>query len=151
MAFVLVVAGLLMIVTGARGTYAAFGAQVASEFQGQNNFLYWIAGIGGVGAVGYIPPLQTFSRLFMALIIIGMVLANRGIFAQLTSALKQGPQAPVLPAESSATASTALAGTGQTNTGGAFGQQPTNQGQATFNGWMNYLTGLISPATPVAQ
>lgn len=95
MAFVLTIVGLLMIVTGAKGTYAAFGKQVASDFTGDHNFTYWLAAFGIIGAVGYIDALKTFSRLFMSLILISMVLANKGFFAQFTAALKQGPVAPV--------------------------------------------------------
>jgi hypothetical protein len=102
MAFVLVIAGLLMIVTGAKGTYAQFGAQLAKDVAQpyplpdgrQVSFLYWIASIIAVGSIGYIEALREFSRLFMALIIIVMVLSNRGLFAQITKALQQGPVAP---------------------------------------------------------
>lgn len=94
MAFVLLIVGLLMIVTGAKGTYADFGKQVASDFVGPGNFTYWVAAMGSVGALGYIDALRTVSRLFLALILIAMVLANKGFFNQLTAALKQGPVAP---------------------------------------------------------
>jgi hypothetical protein len=97
MGFALVVAGLLMVVTGARGTYASFGQQVASDFTGPNNFTYWLVGIGSVGAIGYIDSLKTFSRLFMTLVIISMLLSNKGFFAKFTEALKTGPVAPQAP------------------------------------------------------
>lgn len=92
MAFVLVIAGLLMIVSGAKGTYAAFGKQLASDVNGQ--FLYFAAAIGAVGSLGYIESLRTFSRLFMALILIVLVLANGGFAQKFMAALKQGPVAP---------------------------------------------------------
>lgn len=94
MPFVLVLVGILMIVTGAQGTYRQFGAQVASDFTGKGNFVYWVASIGIVGAVGYIKSLETISRMLMALIIISMVLSNRGFFAKFAQAIKQGPKAP---------------------------------------------------------
>lgn len=94
MAFVLVIAGLIMIVTGARGTYSQFGAQVASDFTGPGNFLYFVAAIGSIGALGYVPALRTFSRWFMALILLAIVLSNKGFAAKLTEALNTGPIAP---------------------------------------------------------
>lgn len=97
MALVLVVIGMLMVITGARGTYAQFGSQVASDFTGPQPFTWWIAAIAGVGALGYIDALRVFSRLFMALIIISMVLSNQGFFAKLTDALQKGPEAPKAP------------------------------------------------------
>ncbi len=106
MAFVLAMVGLLMIVTGAKGTYAQFGAQVAKDFTGPQPFTYWIAAIGAVGAVGYIEALRVPSRMFMALLILAMVLANKGFFAQFQAALKSGPIAPPAgPAMSAAQAS----------------------------------------------
>jgi len=83
-----------MIVTGSRGTYRQFGTLVAGEFTGDRNFLYFAAGIGAVGAIGYINALRTFSRLFLTLILIGIVVSNKGFFANLQAAIKAGPKAP---------------------------------------------------------
>lgn len=146
MAFVLVVSGLLMIVTGAKGTYAAFGSQLAGDFTGPGNFTYWIAAIGAVGAVGYVDALRTISRLFLALILIAMVLANKGFFDQLTAALKAGPTAPAAgtgtPATVSASSSAATIDSAiATNQSGLSGQAPATAGQGKFNGWMNYIFG----------
>jgi hypothetical protein len=136
MAFVLVTVGILMIVTGAKGTYAAFGSQVASDFTGSQPFTYWLAAIGGIGALGYVDALRTFSRLFMSLILVAMVLANKGFFAQFTAALKQGPVAPV-----GGTGSPSSSGSGilqpSSSGNGAFGQAPSSAGQAKFNGYAN--------------
>lgn len=101
MPFALIVIGLIMIVTGARGTYRQFAAQITADFTGPGNFLYWIIGLGVVGAVGYIDSLRTFSRLFMTLILISMVLANQGFFAKLQQAINSGPAAPDAVAETS--------------------------------------------------
>jgi hypothetical protein len=94
MAFLFTIVGLLMIVTGVKGTYAQFGAQIAGDFTGSQPFTYWVAAILGIGSLGYIDALRTVSRLFLALILISMVLANGGFFTKLTAALKQGPVAP---------------------------------------------------------
>lgn len=97
MGFALLIVGLLMVITGARGTYAQFGSQVASEFQGQNNFTYWLIALGTIGAVGYIQPLQTISRWLMTLILLSIFLSHKGFFAQFQAALKAGPKAPNVP------------------------------------------------------
>lgn len=91
MPFALVLIGLLMIVTGARNTHAAFGRQIVSDFTGPGNFTSWIVAIGAVGAVGYIEPLKPLSRAFMVLIIISFVVKNGGVFTKFTQALAQGP------------------------------------------------------------
>ena len=146
MAFVLVISGLLMIVSGAKGTYAAFGRQIASDVNGQ--FLYFAAAIGAVGALGYVDSLRTFSRLFMALILIVLVLANGGFAQKFTAALKQGPVAPegglaangpTLPQGS---AQSMLGAQGQSpgvpGQTGTYGQAKANQ---YFNAFKNFFSG----------
>lgn len=93
MPFALVVIGLVMIVTGAQNTHAALGEQLRKDFTGPNNFIFWIASIGAVGAIGYVESFRNFSRAFMALILIAMILSNRGFFDQFSAALRSGPVA----------------------------------------------------------
>jgi hypothetical protein len=150
-AFVLVTVGLLMVITGFKGTYAAFGSQVASDFTGSQPFTWWVLAIGGIGAVGYIDSLRTFSRLFMALILIVMILANGGFFAKLTAAIKQGPVAPPAGTGSLSTNSASSSSTGGSNvtssgasTSGLFGQAPDSAGQGKFNQYMNTFLHLFT-------
>jgi hypothetical protein len=144
MAFVLVTVGILMIVTGAKGTYAAFGSQVASDFTGSQPFTYWLAAIGGIGALGYVDALRTFSRLFMSLILVAMVLANKGFFAQFTAALKQGPVAPVGGTGSPATS------TSQNASPATSTSQNASQGASIIGSLTNWVTGSNSN-TPSGQ
>lgn len=91
MPFALVIIGLIMVVSGVKGTHEALGAQLRSDFQ---PFVMWMAAIGAIGALGYVPELRRFSHYFMALIIVGMVLSNKGFFPRLMDAIKKGPIAP---------------------------------------------------------
>lgn len=95
MPFALITVGLILVITGARNTYADFGKALAADFTGPGNFTYWLASIGIVGALGYIEDLRVFSRAFMALILLSMILKNGGVFNKLTEALQQGPTTPV--------------------------------------------------------
>lgn len=137
MPFALVTIGLLMIVVGARGTHRAFGAQVSADFTGQGSFLYWIAAIGSVGALGYIETFRTFSHIFMSLIIIAMFLGNQGFFAKLKEAIDKGPLpqpgSNSLPTPSSIFGPVApgMSAPG-TSDGGLFSENPP---------WMNWLFG----------
>lgn len=91
MPFALITIGLILIVTGARDTYRQFGTMVAADMTGSNGgagFIYFAAAIGGVGALGAIEQLKTFSHVFMALILISLILNNSGVFAKLTQALQ---------------------------------------------------------------
>lgn len=94
MPFALVIIGLVLVVTGAKDTYQQFGRQVSSDFTGEGNFTWWLVSLGAVGSLGYIPALRPFSRMFLVLIVIAMVIKNGGFFDQLTSALQAGPIAP---------------------------------------------------------
>jgi flagellar biosynthesis component FlhA len=94
MPFALVFIGLVMIVTGAKGTQSALGRQLVTDFTGQGNFFYWFAAIGTLGALGSIPGFKPFSRMFMTLIIVAMVLRNGGVFDKFMQAIKEGPVSP---------------------------------------------------------
>lgn len=143
MPFALITLGLLMIVTGARNTHAQFGQQVANDVTGPRGFLVWLLAIGSVGALGYIKDLRQFSHYFLALILISMILSNKGFFQKFTEGFNAGPVAPT----AAATPSISTPGTNGASTtveqqqSGAFGQTPADPGQAKFNGWMNYFLG----------
>lgn len=147
MGFAILFVGLLMVITGARGTYAQFGTQIASEFRGPNNFAYWFIAIGSIGALGYIQSLQTISRYLMALILLSLFLSHRGFFAQFNAALKTGPVAPNALPSGGGTVAAVQSGAITPEQGiaqhqsGAFGQTPDSQGQAKFNAWINYFLG----------
>lgn len=87
MPLALIIVGAVMIVSAVRGTTAQLGAQLKQDFSGNSSFLKWAAAILFIGIVGYYAPAKKFSYAFLALILIGMILSNRGIFAQLQSAL----------------------------------------------------------------
>lgn len=99
--FVLV--GLVLIITGARDTYAQLGTQLNKDFTGSGNFTYWVVSIAAVGALGYIPALKTFSHWFVALILLALLLSHKGFFSKFSAALQSGPAAaPTSPAGSPA-------------------------------------------------
>lgn len=146
MPYVLVIIGLLMVVTGARGTYVPFGRQVASDFTGPNNFTYWVVGIGAVGALGYIDALRTFSRLFMTLVVLVLLLHNKGFFAQFSAALKTGPIAPTLPQNSTASFLGSTVGTAAANNSDVQAQQNANNPPAGGLSLPDFLGRLFGPS-----
>jgi hypothetical protein len=44
--------------------------------------------------MGYVPELKKFSITFMSLLLVALVLANRGVFSQFTSELSSSSTAP---------------------------------------------------------
>lgn len=101
MPFALTFVGMLLIITGFQNTYQQFGQQVQSDFTGQNNFLYWFAAIIIVGALGYIKSLETFSRAFLTLIILALIVQaykqNPNVFSDIGSGISSGSSTQVNP------------------------------------------------------
>lgn len=90
MPFALLFAGLIIFIVAYHGTQNQFYGQLKQDFTGHNNFLIWIVAIGIIGALGYIDELKKPSDLFLALIIIVMLLSNKGIIANLNAQIIGG-------------------------------------------------------------
>lgn len=101
MPFALTLIGLILVITGFQNTYKQFGTQLQNDFSGDNNFIYWVASIGIVGGIGYIKSFETFSRAFMALILLALILnlykKNPNFFSDLETQLKTGSTSAVNP------------------------------------------------------
>jgi hypothetical protein len=105
--------GILLVVSGIRNTQSTLGSLLAGDFSGKGNFLYWVAGVGAIGSLGYAKPLQNVSRLFLFLIVLVMLLSDNGFFAQITSALSTARKpAPTSEASSGAAVSDNAGGGG---------------------------------------
>lgn len=95
MPFALLSIGILLLVVAVRDQQQAFVALLGGDFSGPGNFLYWVAALAIIGAIGYIPKAKPISNLFIVLILLVLIL-NRGnpatgihggIFSQLQAAL----------------------------------------------------------------
>lgn len=95
MPFALVTIGFFLIILGFQNTYKQAAVLISNDFTGENNFIYWLASLGIVGSLGYIESLEKFSRYGLTLIILVMILRNRGVFENLQEALSTGTQKPV--------------------------------------------------------
>lgn len=92
MPLILILIGLLLVVSGIQNSQAALGKQLVKDFSGPGNFFYWIAALLIIGVVGYAKPFQQPSRVFMVLLLLALLLNNRGFFANLTTALQSAGQ-----------------------------------------------------------
>lgn len=103
MPFMLIIFGLVMIIAAYHNTQGVLGQQLKNDMSGVGGFFMWFAGIFIIGAIGYYAPARAASRAFMALVIIAMFIANRGVFAQFSgaftgnSAPSPTPSTPVTP------------------------------------------------------
>lgn len=108
MPYALVIIGLVLVVTGVRNTHLQMAAQLQSDAV---PFTKTAIAIGMVGALGYVDELRGLSRLFMALIILALFLANKGFFGKLQEAINAGPAVENPPAQSTGTGKSASGNT----------------------------------------
>jgi hypothetical protein len=87
--------GAIVLVTALRNTHKQLGTMLAADFSGTGSFIYWIAALAIVGGLGYVPSFQAPSRALIVLLLVVLLLSNRGFFTQFSSALSTAqPLAP---------------------------------------------------------
>lgn len=84
---------IVLIVIAFLNTQGLLGSQLASDGPG---YLKWAAAILAIGLLGYIPGFGTASKLFLALVLLVILISNKGIFANLQSAI-DNPQSGLTP------------------------------------------------------
>jgi hypothetical protein len=80
MPFALLIVGIVMVVTAVNNTVQPLAKLVKGDFTGNDNYFYWALAILVIGAIGYYSKLNHFSDAMLALVIVGMVVANKGFF-----------------------------------------------------------------------
>lgn len=110
MPFALVTVGVLLFLSAINNTWPALGKQFYADlFSEDGGFVYWAAGLVIVGLIGYIPSLKRPSDLFMVLIILAMLLQNKGFFGELQAGLQAGTGAASGTSANAATPAAAAA------------------------------------------
>jgi hypothetical protein len=99
MPFVFGLVGILLVVSGVRGTTSTLASLVKADFTGTPNYLEWMAAIFVIGSIGYIQELRGLSRVFMVAVIISMFFANQGVFSMFEAGISAEPQANTFNAE----------------------------------------------------
>ncbi|MGH7783491.1 MAG: hypothetical protein ACREO5_06600 [Candidatus Binatia bacterium] len=88
MPFVLLIAGLALLISGVNNTQGDLYNLIKGDFFGANrNFIFWFVAIFAIGALGNIKTIKPLSDIFLALVIVVLFLANKGFFAQFTQAI----------------------------------------------------------------
>lgn len=85
MPYILVLFGTILFVAGIRNTQGTLWTLLKGDLTGQDSFLVWIAAIAVVGGIGYIPKLKPLSIALLTLLLIVLVIKDKGVFAQLAS------------------------------------------------------------------
>src|SRR5215831_12537415 len=72
MPFVLILAGVVLLISAVRNTQQDLFFLLSNDFTGPNNFIYWFISILIIGAVGYIPKMKPISDGFLILVIVSL-------------------------------------------------------------------------------
>lgn len=79
--------GLILVVSGIKGTQSQLASLLASEFSGAGNFWAFIFGLAFLGMLGYIPGMRNTSRALICLTLLVLMLSNRGFWSNLVEAV----------------------------------------------------------------
>lgn len=104
MPFVFLVAAIILIVAAVRGQ----ASNMASLLKGESGFVSWALALIILGALGYIKPIKPVVHAFTVLVIVVLLLSNKGFFSQFNAAIKApaptstpttptAPAAPIVP------------------------------------------------------
>lgn len=91
MPFAFIVVGIVMLVSGVKGTNDQLVTLIKGDLTGQNSFVHWMVAILIIGVIGYIKPLQPISHMFLVLVIVVLIVANRGVFSAFNSQIFAPP------------------------------------------------------------
>lgn len=95
MPFVLLTIGILFLIVAIKGTQGQAFDMLRAEFTGSNSFVVFASAIFVLGALAYIRPIRPIAVGMLGLVILAMVLANKGGFF---TALNRQLRAPIAPA-----------------------------------------------------
>lgn len=105
MPFVFAILAIGLIVVAINGTQSAAFKLLKSEFTGSNSFVVWVAAIAILGALAYVKPIRPVAVGLMVLVLLVMVLNNKGgFFKQFQNQLNN----PVAPSQSGVSGGTGL-------------------------------------------
>ena len=160
MPFVFAILGILFLVVAVRGTQGAAFTLLQSEFVGKNSFVPWCAAIFILGAIGYAKPVKPAADAMIGLVILSMILTNKGgFFAALNTGLRSPVSPAVTPAATSFTPAgsalaagsslqpaTANADAASLATGRALGETPAPAAPAAASGFSSFWQQLFGSA-----
>lgn len=79
----LIIVGLALILTAARGKEDELVAILKDDFTSSNNFVAWLAAFGAIGFVGSISKdIRPATDAFSALLLVVLIAGHKGFFEQ---------------------------------------------------------------------
>jgi hypothetical protein len=82
--------GVMLVVVGINNKIPEFVSLLKGDFQSKGNsppFQIWIVAIFVAGSLGYVKALRPVANAFLVLIVVALLLSNKGFFAEFTKAL----------------------------------------------------------------
>ncbi len=87
------IVGALLIIVAINNKLPELQSLVSGDLRvndkGKAGFLVWIAAIFAIGAIGYAKPLKPVANSFLVLIVVVMLLSNRGFFTNFAKAIER--------------------------------------------------------------
>ena len=83
--------GIILIAAGINNKIPVLTALIKEDFRpsdGATPFHVWIIAIVAAGSLGYVQALKGLANGFLVLIIIGLLLSNRGFIVKFTQAIE---------------------------------------------------------------
>ena len=134
MPFVFLIIGVLFLIVAVRGTQGDLYALLKSEFVGKDSFLVWGSSLLILGALGYVPVIQKPARAMALLVILVLILKDKGgFFTKFNDALRN-------PVSSSNKPADGQVGSNSGVIGGATPSNPNGTGYASNDllpAWLN--------------
>lgn len=87
MPFVILIAGIVLVVASVRDKQNDLFALLKGEFSGSHSFMPWIVSLVLIGGLGYVKAIKPVTDAFLLLLIIVLFLSNGGFFAKLNNQL----------------------------------------------------------------
>ena len=88
MPFIVLFCGVVLILTGLRGTTGQLGTLLKGDLATKNGFGTWLLAFFLVGAIGFVPRFKLLSNALQTLLIVVILLSNKGFFAALQQAVQ---------------------------------------------------------------
>ena len=88
MPLALLLVGALFLIAAVRGTHTDLFTLLKGDFTGDKNFLVWVVAIFVLGALGYVAGIKPLANAFLLLVVVVILLTNKGFFSQFTAGLK---------------------------------------------------------------
>lgn len=86
------IVGALLIIVAINDKLRELGALVREDFSaspGSPSFTVWLLAIFVAGSIGYVKELRPVANAFLVLIVVGMLLSNKGFFAKFSQSVSR--------------------------------------------------------------